>query len=122
MGIGTTGKPLVPSAPRSIPSAAATIPRMELQIADERARIAALDASLDKGRTPYLKSQLRFATHILDDASAALRHAAKAQSRDAEMWMGFAAMNLQHAKEKREKVQAAVDKYGGTQNILEIGE
>ncbi len=94
---------------------------MEQQIADERARITALDATLDNQRTPYLKAQLRFATHILDDADAALRHAPKAQPRDAAMWMGFAAMNLQHATEKRTKVQAAVDSYGGPQNIVEVG-
>lgn len=35
--------------------------------------------------------------------------------------MEFALMNVQHAKEKREKVQAAVDKYGGPQNIVEFG-
>lgn len=94
---------------------------MEQQIAEERACIETLNATLDSGRTPYLKGQLRFATHILDDAAAALRHAAKAQPPDAAMWMEFALMNVQHAKEKREKVQAAVDKYGGPQNIVEFG-
>jgi hypothetical protein len=95
---------------------------MEKQIADERARIGALDAGLDNQRTPNLKAQLRLATHILDDADAALRHAGTIQQQhDVAMWMGFAALNLKHATEMREKIQAAIDSRGGPQNIVEVG-
>jgi hypothetical protein len=71
--------------------------------------------------TPYLKTQLRSASHHLDDASAGLRHGAKAGPNDAAMWQGFAQLNLQIAGQLRQKVQAAVDKYGGPENIVEVG-
>ena len=93
----------------------------EQQITEERARIVALDSVLDSKRTPYLKSQLRFAGHMLDDAASALRHADKAQPNYVAMWIGFAEMNLQAAAQRREKVQAAVDKYGGPVNVIEVG-
>lgn len=94
---------------------------MDKQIADERARIAALDATLDNQRTPYLKGRLRFAGHMLDDAAAALRHAAQAQPNYVGMWIGFAEWNVQAATQLREKVQAAVDKYGGPEHVIEVG-
>jgi hypothetical protein len=37
------------------------------------------------------------------------------------MWQGFAQLNLQIAGQLRQKVQAAVDKYGGPENIVEVG-
>jgi hypothetical protein len=61
----------------------------------ERERIRALHSALDAERTPYLKGQLRMATHHLDDAEGALRRAGQGSaSNDAAMWMEFAAMNL----------------------------
>jgi hypothetical protein len=53
---------------------------------------------------------------MFDDAVAALRHAEKAQPYDKAMWLEFAVMNLQGATQRREKVQATVDKYGGATN------
>jgi hypothetical protein len=94
---------------------------LEQQISEERARITTLGSALDSTRTPYLKSQLRFAGHMLDDAVSALRHAEKAQAYDSTMWLGFAVMNLQGATQRREKVQAVVEKYGGPANVTEIG-
>jgi hypothetical protein len=41
---------------------------VEQRIKEERERVAALDSTLDSKRTPYLKGQLRFASHMLDDA------------------------------------------------------
>ena len=94
---------------------------MEQKIADERARITALDATLDNQRTPYLKGRLQFAGHMLDDAADALRLAAQAQPNYVGMWMGFAEWNIQAAKQLREKVQAAVDEYGGPQHVIKVG-
>jgi DNA repair ATPase RecN len=91
------------------------------QIAEERARINTLDSSLDAKRTPYLKNQLRFAGHMLDDALAALDHASKAEGNYVSMWIDFAEMNIQNANQRRQKVQDVVNKYGGPENIVEGG-
>lgn len=68
-----------------------------------------------------MKSQLHFASHMLDDATAALRHAEKAAPKDAAMWQGFAEMNIQSAVQRRQKVQETVDMYGGPDSIIEFG-
>jgi hypothetical protein len=90
------------------------------RILEERALINALDASLDARRAPYLKSQLRFAGHMLDDAQVALAHAAKAGPTDAGMWLGFAEINIENAIQRREKVEDVINKYGGASNVMEI--
>lgn len=76
---------------------------LEQRIANERAAITALDSALDSTRIPYMKSQLRFAGHMLDDAVSALRHADKVQPYDVDMWIGFAETNLQTAAPKARK-------------------
>jgi len=91
------------------------------RIDDERGRISALDASLDASRTPYLKWQLQFAGHLLDDAENGLRHAAQGDSSYKPMWLGFAEMNIQQAGQRRQKVQESVDKFGGPDKITEYG-
>lgn len=89
---------------------------------EERERTAALDSTLHSQHTPYLKKRLRFAGHMLDDAGDGLRHAAKAKTdRDLAMWLEFAAFSIQMAQKMRENVQAAVDKYGGPEHIIEMG-
>lgn len=93
----------------------------EQRIGEERSRIKALDSSLDPERTPYLKNQLRFAGHMLDDAVDALRFAAKADSNYGALWTDFAEMNIQNAIQRREKVQALVDRYGGPKKVMEVG-
>lgn len=90
------------------------------QIDEERARIEALDSSLDAQRTPYLKSQLRLALGHLDDAGDALRFAARPHA-DVARWNSFAALNIQFAVQTREAVQKLVDKYGGPNNVTEAG-
>ncbi len=80
-----------------------------------------LDSSLDANKTPYLKGQLRFALHSLDDAGDGLVHAAKADSKWGATWLDFAATNIQIAVQLRQKVQAVVDKFGGPQQIKEVG-
>jgi hypothetical protein len=96
---------------------------LEKQIEEERAAITALDSKLDGNRTPYMKHQLRSAAHHLDDAVDGLRYAAKASPNpnDAFMWLAFVQMNLQIATQIRQKVQDAVDKYGGPEHIIEMG-
>jgi hypothetical protein len=93
---------------------------LKQRIADERTRTSALDATLTFDRTPYLKSQLRFAGHLLDEADDALGHVAKGQADYDYMWLGFAKMNIQHAAQRREKVQELVNRYGGPDNAVEI--
>ena len=90
---------------------------LEKQIEDERARIVALDSTLDAARTPYLKWQLRLAQHFLDDTKAALRDM-KGDSKSA-MWVEFAANCLGRATEKRVQVEEVVKKYGGPEHIEE---
>jgi len=75
---------------------------------------------LDSTRTPYLKRQLRFAGHMLDDAVDAMRLAAAHPNHHA-MWIDFAQMNFQTATQLRQHVKAAVDKYGGPERVMEIG-
>lgn len=93
--------------------------KLEQQIAEERAQIAALDSKLDAKRAPYIKKQLTFAGHILDDAEAGLRHA-KANPDSAAMWLDFVGMNLYNATTMRQKIQAVVNKYGGPENVEEF--
>jgi len=93
---------------------------LEQRILNERAQLLALDSTLDDKRTPYMKRQLRFAGHMLDDATTGLSHAARANPSNAAMWRDFAQMNIQIAAQLREKVRAAVDKYGGPEHITEI--
>ena len=92
----------------------------EKQINEARARIDILDASLDNQRTPYMKSQLRFAGHLLDDAESAVGHAAKAGTRDAAMWHTFADSSIQHATKIWKTIQESVEKYGGPANVTEV--
>jgi hypothetical protein len=94
---------------------------LEERIKSERAAIAALDSTLDSERTPYLKSQLRFAGHMLDDAEAAMRLAVKAAPKYVAMWIGFAGISIQMATDKRQSVQVAVDAFGGPEHVIEIG-
>ena len=80
------------------------------RIEEQRARIVALDSTLDSKRTPFLKRQLLSASHRLDDATDALRYAEKAHStKDAAMWRGFAETNIQAAVQFCQKVQEAVE-------------
>lgn len=98
-----------------------SMPTLEELIAAERTRITALDSTLDEKRVPYMKRQLRSAGHMLDDATAGLGHAAKAIPHNRAMWHDFVLMNLQIAAQIRQKVQAAVDKFGGPEHIVEVG-
>jgi hypothetical protein len=90
------------------------------RIEEERARIAALDSKLDANRTPYIKKQVTFAGHILDDAQAGLRHAKESPSHEA-MWFDFVEMNIQNAGSVRQRIEAVINKYGGPANIIEVG-
>jgi hypothetical protein len=94
---------------------------LEQRIQGERASITALDSALDSNRAPYLKSQLRSAGHLLDDAEAAMRLAGKAAPKYVAMWMGFAEISIQMATDKRRTVEVAVDAYGGAEHVIEIG-
>ena len=94
---------------------------IEQRIKEEKARVIALDSTLDAKRTPYLKGQLRFASHMLDDAMDALLLAEKAEPNYVAMWVDFAETNIQRAVHSREKVKAAVDKFGGPDHIVEMG-
>jgi hypothetical protein len=94
---------------------------LEQQIAEEKTRIATLDSTLDAERTPYLKSQLKLATHLLDDAQEALRMEAQADSNYRGIWVTFAGTLLQAAAQLRQNVQQLVEKYGGPANVIEIG-
>jgi hypothetical protein len=93
----------------------------EKQINEARARIDSLDASLDNQHTPFMKSQLRFAGHLLDDAESAMGHAAEAGPRDAAMWHAFADLSIQHATQIWKTIQKSVEKYGGPANVREVG-
>jgi len=93
----------------------------EKQITEVRARLDTLDALLDNKRTPFMKSQLRFASHLLDDAESAVCHAAKASPRDAVMWRSFADFSIQHAAQIWKAIQESVEKYGGPANVMEVG-
>ena len=93
----------------------------EKQIDEIRTRLGALDASLDEKRTPYLKGQVKFAGHCLDDAESALRHAAKASPPDAAMWHAFASFSIQHATQVWDTIHRSVEKYGGPANVIEAG-
>lgn len=64
----------IASSASSLPGAA--MPPPDGNLCKLFSRGALSDASLDAQRTSYLKSQLRFAEHLLDDAVAGLRHAA----------------------------------------------
>lgn len=93
----------------------------EKLINEEKARIIALDSTLDQKRTPWLKGQLRLAMNKLGDARDALAFAAKAEPNYHATWIGFADFNIRAATQAREKVQAAVDTHGGPENVIEIG-
>ena len=99
----------------------AVLSNLQQLITEERARIEALDSTLDAGRTPYLKNQLRHAAHLLDDANDALRMEAHAASNHKGVWIGFAGTLLQAATQLRLKVHELVDTYGGPANVVEIG-
>lgn len=93
----------------------------ETRIAEVRAQLGALDAQLDNQRTPYMKSQVRFGGHLLDDAEAALRHAAEAdEPGDKALWLTFANFSMTHAKQIGDTVQKAGEP-GGLANLIEIG-
>lgn len=92
----------------------------DAQIQDERTRLAALDSKLDATRTPFMKNQLRLASHLLDDAESALGFA-KANVGHASMWLGFGEINIRAAAQLRQKVQEYVDNYGGPEHVTEIG-
>jgi hypothetical protein len=94
---------------------------LEELIAVERAQVVAVDSSLDEKRTPYMKRQVRFAGHLLDDATAGLGHATNATPQNRAMWQEFVLMNLQMAAQIRQKVQAAVEKFGGAEHVIEVG-
>jgi hypothetical protein len=91
------------------------------QITEERVRITALDSELDSRRTPYLKSQLQRAVHLLDDANYALQMEANAGARYKGVWVGLAGTLLQTSVQLRQKVQELIDKYGGPSNVTEVG-
>jgi hypothetical protein len=90
--------------------------KIRSEVAAERETTSALNGQI---KTPYLKNQLRRASHSLDDAEAALRHALQANPTDKGMWINLAQFNLQKATQFRQKVQEYFDKYGP--NIQEIG-
>lgn len=75
----------------------------ENQIVELRMRLGVLDALLDEKRTPYLKGQVRFAGHCLDDAESACCHATKAS--DPMSWYTFAALSIHHATQIWETIQ-----------------
>jgi len=58
---------------------------------------------------------------MLDDALDALLLAGKAEPNYVAMWIDFAETNIQRAAHSREKVKAAVDKFGGPEHIIEMG-
>lgn len=93
----------------------------EKRIKEARTQIDTLNSSLDDRRTPNMKAWLRFAAHLLDDANAALGHAAKASPKDAAMWHGFADFSIQHSMQIWKTARESVDKYGGPANVQEIG-
>jgi hypothetical protein len=92
---------------------------LEQRIATVRAAITALDAQLDANRTPYLKSQLRLALHLLDDATDGIRHATNALPAYVSMYNSFAQSNINRAEHIRQGVEAYVSKYGGPDKITE---
>src|SRR6266436_4862127 len=94
---------------------------IEQRIKEERARVTALDSTLDAERTPYLKGRLQRAADILDDAVDALHFADIAEPNYVTMWTGFAETNMEIAAQLRQKVKAAVDKFGGPDHIIEMG-
>lgn len=75
----------------------------EKQIGELRTRLGALDALLDEKRTPYLKWQVKFAGHCLDDAESACRNAATAN--DPASWHMFATLSIHHATRIWETIQ-----------------
>ena len=91
------------------------------RIASERDAISTLDSSLDSERTPYLKEQIRFASHMLDDALSALRLASDARTNNAVLYLTGAEMFLEMATQIRETVQGNVEAYGGSEIIREVG-
>jgi hypothetical protein len=90
------------------------------QIKEERLRVAVLDSSLETNRTPYLKSQLGIAFHLLDDAMDALLISDKADPKNTAMWLEFAQLNIQTAVQIRQKAQGIVAAYGGPENVVEV--
>jgi hypothetical protein len=91
---------------------------LEKRIAVEKTQVAALHSKLDDARTPYIKRQLTFARHLLDDAEAGLRNA-KATPTHEGMWLDFVAMTIQNANRIRQTVEDVVEKYGGPEKIIE---
>ena len=92
---------------------------LQKQIDEERERINELRSKLDTGRTPYMKWRLGLAAHILDDGESALRDV-NGDSNNSD-WAAFATFCLQLAMEKRKEVEETVNKYGGPENVVEIG-
>jgi len=89
------------------------------QINEELTRTTTLSSKLDTGRTPYMKWKLRLALHILQDAKDALNDV-KGDTRNSD-WYAFAAFCLHLAIEKRKEVEETVNKFGGPDNIEEVG-
>src|SRR5689334_21048302 len=89
------------------------------RIAFERDAISTLDSSLNSERTPYLKEQLRFASHMLDDALGVLGLAADARTNNAVLYLTGAEMFLEMATQIRDTVQRNVDAHGGPENVRE---
>jgi len=83
---------------------------LEEQIAEERARIVALDSKLDA--TPCAKEELRLALNLLDD----LKTAFGGDTSKAE-WQKLATFNLQLAMKKRQEVEVATR--NGADGIIE---
>jgi hypothetical protein len=94
----------------------------EKLINEEKARIIALDSTLDQKRTPCLKQDLSSALHRLGNTRDALSLGAKADSPIYKAaWLAIAEENIRGAAQMREKVQALVDAYGGPENVVETG-
>jgi hypothetical protein len=93
-----------------------TIPLMhnlKERIAEERARIMALDSRLDAADAPIAKQKLRLALNLFDD----LKSAFGGDSSKAE-WQKLATFNLQLATKRRQEVEVAT--HNGADGIVEI--
>ncbi len=92
---------------------------LEQQIAEQRAAIAKLDNALDNQRTPYLKSRLKFATNMLDDAEQVQRLIESGKY--GPTMCRFVAQSIQIATQMHDEVRDRVNKYGGPEHVLEAG-
>lgn len=68
-----------------------------------------------------MKSQLRLAGHLLDDAESVLREAGKASLNEVDRWHAFANFSIQHACQIANTIYESVQKYGGPDNVTEVG-